>query len=863
MRQVNPEKTDLRPAAKGKMSNLCTDFQNTATLYIIVAMANTVKKSLFVSVFEHVIRFILKFRIFVLLLIAIGTVFFSYKLLSLQIDANIYNFASNVETEAPVLTPALPPDGEAVSYTLPDAIANMELPTYGYTERQESEKLTADIPPEYQDDTFTSFPDGYVIIFSSNELYTPEVLNTISSVMNQLESLDFVGPCISPFDFVTVEKRGTRLALTPMSPVSDGEQWTEETAEVFRNRLLNDDMAKNYLYSEDVNTIMIYYRTRNYNSEQQDLMNAIVDPLRDYGRVALNGGSVITNRVTYYIYKDLALLLSLCFIVILFVYFLSYRSLRAVVIPSSLSIISIIWTLGTMAMFGYKLSIVTILTPCLVLTLGSSYSVHMLSEYFSEAKDPHKAVTGYARISKTILSAFLTTLTGFLSMLICRTEMFRDFGTTVSIGISYCAVLSILYLPSVLSLMPQPKARKVEKIKHGRIMGAFIHFVSTVVTKYWFVVLIVFILLFFGYIFTNDKIEFNSNYMDYFPQNDPLVIDSIYFAQTMGGTDPYYLTIVAPNNEPGFFLKSENLKKVYEYEKAVMGADPDIVQSLSFSQYVGFLNKVYSGVNEIPENNGLINFLYRTLQQMKSFIGTDILDTLISEDGSQVTLAMRNYDAFEQNLQTTASARRVEKTLDYYRYLLPEGTTSQISCLASRMLRASDMIIEDQNNASTLSLILIILIASITLFSVFRGLVATIPVLVGIMFNYIFMYVMGIPFDLVTVGFTSVTIGAGIDDALHFLLHYRYNRKLMPEKTVQEIISTTLDETGRPIILTTVSIVAGMSILLFGSYTPIQYFGLFMCVSLTVAMLATLFVLPVVMIVSVKIRDWMMHKIKK
>ena len=825
---------------------------------------NNVKKSLFVRVFEVIMRFVLKFRIPVLFLIAVGTVFFIKALFSLQIDANIFGFASNVPAAQQILTPENIPDGEPVYYALPDDYVKFTPEAYGYTDRSPNEKLTANIPESMiQGTKYTSFPDGFVVIFSSELLYTPEVLNTISSVMSQLETLDKVGYCLSPFDFVTVEKKGSRLALVPMSPVADGEEWTEETAQIFKERLLNDDMARNYLYSEDGNTIMLYYRTRNYSQAEQDVMNAIIDPLRDYGRVAINGGSTIVNRVTYYIFKDLGVLLSLCFIVILLVYYLSYKSLRAVIIPSSLSIISIIWTLGMMSLMGYKLTIVSILTPCLVLILGSSYSVHILSEYFTETKDPSKAVNGYARISKTILSACLTTIMGFISMLVCRTDMFREFGISVSIGIGMCAVLSILYLPCILSLLPQPKKKKVEKIENGKIMGSFIKFVSIAVTKFWYLVLIVVAVIIALFLYTHDKVDFNSNYVDYFPQNDSFVEDTIFFAKTMGGTDPYYMEIVAPDRQSGYFLQAENIAKVYEFEQTVMEACPDIVQSLSFPQYVSFLNKVYSGEAGIPESNGLVNFLYRTLQQMKSYIGSDVLDVIINEDASVITLAMRNYDAFEQNLQTTASARRVETALDYYRYMLPEGTTSRIYCAASNNLKASDMIVEDQNLATYISMICIVIIASITLFSVFRGCASITPVLVGIMFNYIFMYFTGIPFDLVTIGFSSITFGAGIDDALHFLLRYRYNKKRYPDKSIESIITQTLDETGRPIILTTVSIVAGMCMLILASFTPIKYFGLFMAVALTVAMLATLFVLPVVMIVSNKIKKYFCYKFRE
>ncbi len=825
---------------------------------------NTARDSKIERIFESVIRAILKFRIPILILIAVATAFFVYALFSLQIDANIFGMYTGVPPSVHVLTPSDKPDGPPVYFMFPDDYEEFVPEQYGYTERPESEKLHASIPDYMkQGRTYNSFGDGFVVVFSSSLLYTPEVLNLLYDVMIELESLDKIGSCLSPFDFVTVEKHGSRLTITPMAPVSRGEEWTAESAAIFKERLLNDDMARNYLYSADGDTIMLYYRTEAYTQAEQDVLNAIIDPLRDYGRVAINGGSTIINRVTHYIFNDLGILLSLCFVVILLVYYLSYRSLRAVVIPSTLSIIGIIWTLGTMSLMGYKLTIISILTPCLVLTLGSSYSVHMLSEYFTESKDLKKAVMGYARISKTILSACLTTIMGFISMVVCRMDMFRQFGISVSIGIAYCAILSILYLPSVLSMLPQPKEKKVEKIKNGKIMGSFINFVGISVTRYWAIILISFGALIIGYAYVNDKIPFNSNYVDYFPQDDPFVQDTEFFAKTMGGTDPYYMEIVAPNREPGFFLKSENIKKIYDYEKTVMEACPDIVQSLSFPQYVGFLNKVYSGVNEIPENNGLINLLYRILQQMKGYMESNVLDVLINEDASVITLAMRNFDAFEQNLQTTVSAMRVEETLDYYRYMLPEGTTSRIYCAASTSLRANQMIVDDQNLATRISMIATIIIAAFTLFSLFRGIAAIIPVVVGIMFSYIFMYITGIPFDLVTIGFSSITFGAGIDDALHFLLHYREIKKNNKNKSIEEVIILTLNETGRPIILTTVSIVAGMCMLLFASFTPIMYFGLFMSVSLTIAMLATLFVLPVVMIVSNKVKHYFARRLRR
>ena len=169
---------------------------------------------------------------------------------------------------------------------------------------------------EYEGEKTGNFYDGYVIIFTSDRMFDPEVLNTIYEVRDNLSKRYEIGPCLSPFDYVTVEKRGTRLSIVPIAPVKQGETWTEEDAELFRERLMNDSVAKNYLYTDDGSTIMIYYRARGLNSESIAELDTLVNPLREYGRVALNGGGLITDAVMKYLNKDLITLLVLCFVML-------------------------------------------------------------------------------------------------------------------------------------------------------------------------------------------------------------------------------------------------------------------------------------------------------------------------------------------------------------------------------------------------------------------------------------------------------------------------------------------------------------------------------------------------------------------
>jgi predicted RND superfamily exporter protein len=178
----------------------------------------------------------------------------------------------------------------------------------------------------------------------------------------------------------------------------------------------------------------------------------------------------------------------------------------------------------------------------------------------------------------------------------------------------------------------------------------------------------------------------------------------------------------------------------------------------------------------------------------------------------------------------------------------------------AQALRFSDQLLKDQNNSQWLAYLLVFIIASIAFISFYRGFLTLIPVAVAIMMNYIFMYLLNIPFDMVTVSFASVAIGAGVDDAIHFLLEYTNLRKENPNLNTKQIINQTIRTTGRPIVLTTISIVLGMMMLTFASYLPIKYFGLLMSIALMNSMLATILILPSTIIMVDLIKNKIIKK---
>lgn len=711
---------------------------------------------------------------------------------------------------------------------------------------------------ENQENMKTS--SGLLLLISSDNFFTPVFLNTLDICLTNLNNLSEVQNTASVFNYFTIEKKGTRLSIVPFSPNIKGEKWTDEMVDTLRTRLSEDPTATGYMVSRDLKSVIFNLRIGNLSeSEIYDLLDTL-KPLEDLGATfAITGALPITYRITYYLTHDLMLLLSLCLIVILIVFYLSFRAKRSMILPFALSIIAIIWTFGTMVILGYQITLINIVTPCMVLTLGSSYSVHMLSQYYADYTDGKRKnlpfISG-TKISKTILFAALTTIAGFLSLLISEIQGLKEFGLSVSIGIVYCAILALTFIPIMLSFTREPRAKQ-EKVVNEGLLTKFIHKVSYGVLNHYIIFSLLFVIVLFGFLYTKNKVSVDTNYMSYFPDTDRITSDTKNISKALGGDMPYQLVIEAPEGSDKYFLNPENLKKVYDFEQAV-NESPDVLQDISFPSYVAHLNSLYDGMDQIPEKPALINVFSRVMEVLKPK-SPGLLGNTISDDANTLKIYLQCYDSENADITTVATSAKLEQLMAAARPLLPEDVSITYKGTNPEALRFSNQLLKDQTTSQILAYLLVFLIAAFAFKSVYRGLLTLIPVAVGVMGNYIIMYVLNIPFDMVTVSFASVAIGAGVDDAIHFLLKYSTLKNSDSSTSTKKLLHQTILETGRPIMLTTFSIVLGMLMLSFGSYTPIRYFGLLMSTALMNSMLATILILPAIILAFSKLKKAIKH----
>lgn len=700
---------------------------------------------------------------------------------------------------------------------------------------------SAEVEPPLPEDNL-AYSTSYLVMVESPALFEAETLNRITTVMQKLTDTGYLSKSFSVLDFVTFEKKGSRLVTVPFGSSSIQNNWTEEQAQLLKQRIENDPLVKNYLVSENLDAMLFSFESFALTHQMEAELSNLLDELREADiTVSINGGAIITNRLMHYLGRDLSILLSLCFIAILTIYYISFKAKRSVLLPFSMSLIGIVWTFGTMRLLGYSLTIINIVTPCMVLNLGSSYAIHVIGEYYADYAKGLNPIQSTQKILRTIVFACITTVIGFMSLFFSKTPALREFGIAVGIGVSYCAVLALTYLPAMLSLVVPPKQEQIKTYKKGYLAQLVIS-IDRSVKHAWPLLIVVFMLVIIGYFVTRDYIPVNTNYMSYLPKKEPLGETSRRFAQKMGGDTPFLITVEAPEGESQFFLKSGNLQDVYAFEQAVQQSSDDVRHIISFASYVAFANSVYSQEEGIPESDGLLNLLSRMVILM-SRQGQEEMGTIMNPEGTKLTIILQNYDAKEQALGTIGSAKRIEDTVISLLPLLPNGTIVTLDGEPHRSLHFSEALLSDQMKSTYASVVLVFLVVLFAFKSVSLALYALIPIISGVMANYIFMYFFQIPFDMITVSFGSIAVGAGIDDAIHFLIRYK-NKIGIDDRTVESLLSETIRETGKPIILTTLSIVGGMLMFLFASYTPVRYFGSLMSMALLNCMLSTLLIMP-------------------
>jgi hydrophobe/amphiphile efflux-3 (HAE3) family protein len=692
-----------------------------------------------------------------------------------------------------------------------------------------------------------------LIAVQSDDLYNLNKLQAFDSAIQEIEEIDGVTGSINPFNFITFEQEGKKIK--PVSTASDSKAPRNQVElDKFKTRLLGNPLAKNMVVSGDGSTLCAIFPI-----ERQDDFSdifAAVDrqrlSLESHYNVYITGPPLFFYRTKTALLNDVPKFLILSILIILTILFLSFRTFRSLGLPLIVVGFSTVWTMGTMRLLGFKLTVVSIMVPPLVLTLGSAYSIHVLNQYYREAKvkstDKNWIAQSVGHINQTILMAALTTIIGFSSLVSANMVQIKEFGLSTSIGIVYCALLSLFFFPAVLSLLPSPSAVERDRVLKG-LIARFMARLSVWVIGHRHIIFAAIVAIAVAFGFSLKYVRYQTDYLSYFPKRQQIVQDSEEWVKRFGGYTNVYMTIEAPEGEKNFFLDPDVLERISRLEENLI-LDPDVSYIFSFSQYLKLMNLKTSGSFTIPERRASILLLSRYLKTIiSSPYGRSMVAQPINEDFTRFTIFLRVWDGTNKRVLKEPGFKdlihRIETLIENDLDITAETV---IWGRALALMYISDTLSRDQLFSVIVSVALIFLVTTIGFRSIRLGVLTLIPMMTGIMLNFIIMVLLKLPFDVVTVMFSSVVIGVGIDDSIHLIIRYRRQLRVYTGAVErQTVLSHTLRTTGRPILLTSLSLISGFLVLCFSQFLPILYFGMLVSLALATTTIGALIILPAIL----------------
>jgi len=461
---------------------------------------------------------------------------------------------------------------------------------------------------QYHDEVrhlFGSDEIGIIGLIADN-VYTPEVLQKIKRLTEEIKKISAVKNVASLTNAQDIiasvaEEQALLVPEIPTTPAG----WEE-----LKNKVADIPIYLKNLVSPDGRAAAIIVSFRDSIPDEEFLRRGVNETIqmlidRETGpeRFYYTGLPYFKTHLAKSMRSDLARFIPLTLFFIVLILFVSFRSLRGMLLPTLTVIVSLIWTLGIMVLAGSRLSLGTIALPPLLLVLGTVYSLHVVAEYYELARPGREArEVVLEMLRQTGMPTFITALTtvlGFLSLLVNRIVSVREMGMYASAGITVAFVLSITLVPALLVLLRLPP-RQEETF--SPVLSAILRRVTQADIRHRGVILAgsVFIALLAGW--QALSIRADSNFQSFFRETDPISQATEAINRHLAGSTAFY--VVIDGDQRDIIKKWDTLWRIKNLQLYIDSL-PGVGKTVSFVDYCEMLDK---GLQEIPsgeESSGI------------------------------------------------------------------------------------------------------------------------------------------------------------------------------------------------------------------------------------------------------------------
>lgn len=652
-----------------------------------------------------------------------------------------------------------------------------------------------------------------------------------------------------------------------------------------RRRVLENDLFRNSFFSEDGRRTGIFVELAMDEDDSEILYSTYIalerifeeNPGIDKHYIA--GFPIVAATLRTVIDQDTQRFFPFVALLAVFFLWLTFRRPSGVAVPMLVVGFSILFTLAIMVVFEVPLNTITSALPVFLISIGVADGIHMFSEYREnriEGLPREKAVCLMLdKLALPVTMTSITTAVGFLSLTVSDIVPIFTFGIFVAVGTLLAMVLSLIFIPALLMVLPEKVSASQEGSGTDENLSRGVHQVNFMdrlfqksldVMTAWVLrnarpVLLAALTICVISIYGLSQVKVESSLESYFQADAPLVIANRAMEKMSGSRTINIVITKSGEEEP--WKNPDNLKVVEEFQE-FLANEPRVKRTLSlvdlikrisyaFNENRKEFNRLPNGFEfleseEIFEENGQTE--KRTVKREIS--GRDLIAqylVLYENSGGDVLSDVVDSEYLNLNLAVTISSNSTteeEKLLqsieDYAVRQFPQGFSMTSSGMVPINVATSNEVVTSQIRSLSGSILAVFLMLALIFRSVSRGLMGMIPLVFTVLFNFGVMGFFGVHLDIGTALVSSIVIGIGVDYSIHYLSSMFH--ELADGTELHDAISNTVRRSGKAITSNAVTVGFGFLALSVSEFLPLVTLSWMIWLTLNISALATMILIP-------------------
>lgn len=556
--------------------------------------------------------------------------------------------------------------------------------------------------------------------------------------------------------------------------------------------------------------------------------------------------------------------------------FLFFRSFKSTIISIIVVVIGVIFSFGIIGILqqihgGFEINIITALVPPLIIVIGIPNCIFLINKYHTEYKKSKNQETSLhlmiSKIGNITLLTNLTTASGFAAFILTESDSLQEFGVVASLSILSIFIISLLIIPIWFSYLPEPQSRHTKHLDKKwiiSVVSTLSHWVKNkrkAIFSYTIALTIIGLVGLF-------QVKTSGNITDDISRDGDLYKDLQFFEQNFGGVMP--LEIIIDTKQKNGISDISFMRKVEELQIYLSTFD-DFSKPISYIEFIKYANQAYK---DDGEKYFTLTNIQKDLPRISSFLrksDVDNLDIKLTDvKNSKARISFRIKDIPTSRMDSIL--KKLEPKLK--KIFVDEDTIEEYIVNPARHIGRSYYNEDDRSyNVRNIiitgvsyvflegtkflvgnlvfSLLLVILLISVFMAWMFRSwrmvLISLIPNLIPLLITGAIMGYFEIPIKPSTILVFSIAFGISVDDTIHFLAKYR-QELLDSNWNIKKSVYRALKETGVSMIYTSVVLFFGFIIFVTSDFRGTIALGLLVSITLFVAMLANLLLLPALLL---------------